>query len=73
MFALIDLALLFGLVALILYILVVVAVLPATLGGLSYVFLVIAIVLFVVWLFLRVLGECSGGRYRYGRREPIIV
>ena len=71
MFVLIDFALLFGILSLIFYILVITAILPATLGSLSYVFLIIAIVLFVAWFLLRIVGECSGGsyRYRYGRNN----
>ena len=75
MFALIDFALLFGILSLIFYILILAAILPATLDGLSYIFLIIAIVLFVAWFLLRIVGECSGGRYtyRYGRNNQAIV
>ena len=74
MFALIDLALLFGILSLIFYILIITAVLPATLGGLAYVFLIVAIVLFVAWFLLRIVGECSGGSYKYrGRNNQTIV
>jgi len=73
MFALIDLALLFGILSLIFYILIITAILPGTLGGLSYIFLIVAIVLFVAWFLLRIVGECSGGRYRYGRNNQAIV
>lgn len=62
MFALIDLALLFGILSLIFYILIITAVLPVALTGLSYIFLIVAIVLFVAWFLLRIVGECSGGR-----------
>lgn len=69
MFALIDLALLFGILSLIFYILIITAILPATLSGLSYIFLIVAIVLFVAWFLLRIVGECSGGSYRYRSRN----
>lgn len=75
MFALIDLALLFGILSLIFYILIITAILPGTLGGLAYIFSIVAIVLVVIWVLLRILGECSGGsyRYRYGRNNQSIV
>ena len=63
MFMLIDLTLLFGILSLIFYILVVVAILPATLTSLSYIFLIVAIVLFVTWFALRIVGTCANGRY----------
>ena len=73
MFVLIDFALLFGILSLIFYILVITAILPAILGSLSYVFLIIGIVLFVAWFLLRIVGECSSGSYRYRMVEIIKI
>ena len=72
MFILFDLFLFFGLLALIFYILILTAVLPASLGDLSYIFLIIAIVLFCVWVLFRFIGECSGGRYRMRNRNHLV-
>ncbi len=52
-FALIDVALLLGLLSLIFYILIAVQVFPSSLSGLSYTLLIIAIILFIVWIVLR--------------------
>ena len=74
MFALIDLTLFIGLLALLFYILIAVAVLPVTLYGLSYALLVTAIVLLCIWVlfkFILILG-CSDGDYRWRRREIIV-
>lgn len=51
MFEILDLALLFGLIALILWILSITGV--VALGGVAYIFLVIAIILFLIWVVLR--------------------
>ena len=66
---LLDLALLFGLVALTLYILSVTGVLA--LGNLAYIFLCIFIVLLVLWLVVRIFGF---GRSRTwsGRRRGLV-
>lgn len=72
MFALIDLTLLFALLALVFYILAVTAILPASLGGLAYIFLVVAIVMFIVWVLFRLVGECSGRSYRFRDRGSFV-
>lgn len=66
-FALLDIALLFGLIALILYILSLTGVIA--IGAVSHIFLVIAIILFVIWLAFRLIGECSNGSYRMRNRR----
>jgi hypothetical protein len=69
MFAIIDLALLLGLLALIFYVLIALAVLPTSLVGLSYILLVISIVLLCIWILFRFFAECSGGSYNWRRRN----
>lgn len=56
-----DLALLFGLIALILWILSITGVFA--LGGIAYIFLVIAIILFLIWVVLRFcfIASATGG------------
>jgi hypothetical protein len=68
-FALLDLALFFGVIALILYIIALTGVIA--IGGVEHVFLVIAIILFVIWLVFRIVGECANGAYTL-RRRPVV-
>lgn len=58
-FSLFDLALTFALIALILWILAITTVIPIQ-GGIIHIFLVIAIILFVVWIVFRI---CNVGGY----------
>jgi steroid 5-alpha reductase family enzyme len=70
-FALLDLALFFGLVALVLYIIALTGVIA--IGGAEHVFLVIAIILFIIWLAFRIVGECANGAYTLrNRRRPVV-
>jgi uncharacterized membrane protein YtjA (UPF0391 family) len=71
-FALLDISLFFGLIALILYILALTGVIGIGVG-LAHIFLVIAIILFVIWLAFRLIGECSGGSYRLRNRRRGVV
>jgi len=66
MFVLLDLAILFAILALIFWILSVCGVFP--LGAIAYVLLVVAIVLFIIWLIFRILG----GRSLFGRNRTIV-
>ena len=72
--AFIDIALLFGLVALILYILVMVHVIPEMVGSLdvfhfSYILLIVAIFLFIVWAVIRFCELCCSC---CGRRNHVV-
>jgi len=75
MFALLDLALLFGLIALVLWILAITG-LVASLGGLAYIFLIVFIILLVVWF---VMSFCIGSLaltrrgYFYRERNNVFV
>ncbi|KAL7746995.1 hypothetical protein RI367_007608 [Sorochytrium milnesiophthora] len=62
--SLIDLALLFGFIALILYILALTAVLPWT-GGAIHILVVLAIICFIAWIFLRF--------FRGGKRGGAVI
>ena len=64
MCSLIDIALFFAFVALILWILALSKIILFTMGAAIHVFLVIAIILFVVWGVFRFVGTCAGGSFR---------
>ena len=67
---LLDLVLLFGVIALILWILAITSVIPIA-GGIIHIFIVIAVVLLIVWLIFRIFNI---GGYGYGRgRNGAIV
>ena len=72
--AFIDIALFLALVALVLYILVIVHVIPDVVGNLdvyrfSYILLIIAIFLFIVWAVIRFCEFCCSC---FGRRERVV-
>ena len=67
-----DVALLFSIIAFTLYLLAVAGVLGPGIGDIIHLLLVLALLLFLVWLFLRVLGTCTNGRYEFGRPRVLV-